>query len=119
MTITCRHGQLARSCERCADDCVIEELRARVVELERNHCKDCCCARSWEALGITAYTGMSIPEHIEELKQTAARVAELEQAIREAPHPYWCGSQGNGVSVLSERYCNCWKRDALEKGPCS
>jgi len=33
-----------------------------------NHCKDCCCARSWEALGITVYTGKSIPEHIVELQ---------------------------------------------------
>ena len=32
------------------------------------HCKDCCCARSWAALGITAYTGKSISEHIDDLK---------------------------------------------------
>jgi len=32
------------------------------------HCKDCCCARSWKALGITNYTGKSIPEHIEQLR---------------------------------------------------
>lgn len=35
---------------------------------EENHCRDCCCARSWKALGITKYTGLSIPEHIELLK---------------------------------------------------
>jgi hypothetical protein len=29
-----------------------------------NHCTDCCCAKSWTALGITEYTGKSIPEHI-------------------------------------------------------
>jgi len=33
-----------------------------------NHCRDCCCARSWKALGITKYTGLSIPEHIENLR---------------------------------------------------
>ena len=27
-----------------------------------NHCVDCCCARAWKALGITEYTGLSIPE---------------------------------------------------------
>jgi hypothetical protein len=31
------------------------------------HCYDCCCARSWKALGIDEYTGKSIPEHIEQL----------------------------------------------------
>lgn len=33
-----------------------------------HHCTDCCCAKSWQALGITEYTGKSIPEHIAELK---------------------------------------------------
>jgi predicted nucleic acid-binding Zn-ribbon protein len=39
------------------------------------HCVDCCCARSWRALGISEFTGRSIPEEIERLR---ARVAELE-----------------------------------------
>jgi hypothetical protein len=35
---------------------------------EKNtHCHDCCCAQSWIALGVTEYTGLSIPEHIEQL----------------------------------------------------
>ena len=34
-----------------------------------NHCVDCCCAQSWKALGITEYTGKSIPEHIKELRK--------------------------------------------------
>jgi hypothetical protein len=33
------------------------------------HCKDCCCARAWKALGVTEYTGLSIPEHIEMLRK--------------------------------------------------
>ena len=33
-----------------------------------DHCKDCCCAQAWEALGITEYTSKSIPEHIRELR---------------------------------------------------
>ena len=37
------------------------------VEMEKDsHCKDCCCAKSWEALGIKEFTGLSIPEHIKE-----------------------------------------------------
>ncbi len=36
---------------------------------EDSHCKDCCCAKSWEALCITEYTGKSIPEHIAELRE--------------------------------------------------
>ena len=33
------------------------------------HCKDCCCAKSWEALGIKEFTGLSIPEEIQKLKK--------------------------------------------------
>ena len=28
------------------------------------HCIDCCCDLAWKALGISKYTGKSIPEHI-------------------------------------------------------
>lgn len=45
---------------------------------EALHCKDCCCARSWKALGITEYTGKSIPEHIDSLR---ALNAQLEEAV--------------------------------------
>jgi hypothetical protein len=38
---------------------------------ETNHCVDCCCARSWKALGNPGYTGESIPEHIDKLKAQA------------------------------------------------
>ena len=37
-------------------------------DIQIKHCIDCCCAQSWEALGITEYTGKSIPEHIVELR---------------------------------------------------
>lgn len=45
---------------------------------DKEHCKDCCCARSWAALGITEYTGKSIPEHIKSLH---AELAELKADI--------------------------------------
>lgn len=31
----CKHGRLARSCDQCADEAEIAELRAKVAELER------------------------------------------------------------------------------------
>ncbi len=46
-------------------------------EVSDNHCKDCCCARCWEALGITKYTGKSIPEHIAELVATRDPVPDV------------------------------------------
>lgn len=43
---------------------------------EENHCRDCCCARSWEALGIVSYTGKSIPEHIDELRSALSKAVD-------------------------------------------
>ncbi len=43
---------------------------------EAHHCKWCCCARSWAALGVLDSKGMSIPEHIDELR---AKLAEAER----------------------------------------
>ena len=37
-----------------------------------NHCVDCCCARSWSALGVPEYDGKSIPEHITRLRDSEA-----------------------------------------------
>lgn len=44
-----------------------EALTFVISKLKDNHCKDCCCAKSWEALGIKEYTGKSIPEEIKKL----------------------------------------------------
>ena len=52
-----------------------------------DHCKDCCCARSWKALGIEEYTGKSIPEHITEREAvTAQLVAALIACKALLPH---------------------------------
>ena len=59
------------------------------------HCKDCCCARSWEALGITGYTGKSIPEEIASLRnqlvtseaacgRQAAQIVNLKKELQDA-----------------------------------
>ncbi len=50
--------------------------------MSNNHCKDCCCAQSWKALGITEYTGMSIPEHIERLTAEVEKLRRALQGIR-------------------------------------
>ena len=57
----------------CSESCARTRLLKLLAAAEMNdkpveHCKDCCCARSWSALGITGYTGKSIVEHITELK---------------------------------------------------
>ena len=40
------------------------------------HCKDCCCARSWEALGGQTIKSGSIVEHIEALKAERDQLKE-------------------------------------------
>lgn len=76
---------------------MVEEIeRLKEVEKERDeakkgHCKDCCCAQSWKALGITQYTGKSIPEHITDLRNklifecdSSDQLSQLRTAYREA-----------------------------------
>ncbi len=71
-----------------------------------NHCKDCCCARSWAALGVTEYTGKSIPEHIEEMR---ARIKLLERTLRFVHN---CSTVGkNGVCQ------GCTVSEALKPSP--
>jgi hypothetical protein len=62
---------------------------------DEEHCKDCCCARSWKALGITEYTGKSIPEHIEALR---ARVADYEDDYN---------AVANEQCAPDEKHCTC------------
>ena len=50
------------------EDChTIGLLTEENQRLKTGHCSDCCCARSWKALGVDKYDGKSIPEHIEQL----------------------------------------------------
>jgi hypothetical protein len=47
--------------------------------LKDTHCRDCCCAQSWLALGVYKYDGKSIPEHITALRsELAALQAEID-----------------------------------------
>ena len=69
-----------------------------------NHCKDCCCARSWEALGITAYTGRSIPEHIEALREENERLRALSEPVGEPVAWRWRWlDQENDWHVVANR----------------
>ena len=49
--------------------------------MEATHCHDCCCARSWKALGVDKYDGKSIPEHIEQLKTENQRLKEFARSV--------------------------------------
>ena len=59
---------------------IIESQQQQIAEMKDIHCKDCCCARSWDALGISAYTGKSIPEHITALRE---QIAALQRCVVE------------------------------------
>ena len=59
---------------------VCDDQDKEIKRLEDHHCEDCCCARSWEALGITEYTGRSIPE---EITRTREQIKRLEDALVE------------------------------------
>lgn len=72
------------------DSISIEKLKTEVdIILDRSsyeaasHCRDCCCARCWKALGITEYTGKGIEEHIADLKKELAYVKDIAYAQRE------------------------------------
>ncbi len=64
-------------------DFTIWEYRKEIKDLLdhalNNHCIDCCCQRSWEALGKKEYTGKSIPEEIEKIMLENERL-EIELA---------------------------------------
>jgi len=63
----------------------VEYVRAdEIARLQSGHCKDCCCARSWKALGITTYTGCSIPEEIESIRNRVASLTTVLDAARKA-----------------------------------
>ena len=64
-----------------------------------SHCRDCCCARSWNALHVTEYTGLSIPEHIEALRGILERYMFAYPAFRMKP----VGAPGSPIRIEAER----------------
>ena len=65
-----------RQCDKCDGTGKIPQ------HVAENHCWDCCCARSWKALGIEHTTGKSIPEHIEILSRKAALCGRMAGELR-------------------------------------
>jgi len=57
------------------------------IDNNNNHCRDCCCAKSWEALGVHEYSGKSIPEHIAELKKDRDRLLKQYSIFEEVSPP--------------------------------
>ena len=86
------HGlpELLESIGYADEENLIDKARAAMAAMppsarEANHCADCCCARCWKALGITKYSGKSIPEHITELVK-ALRACSVRFREYEASH---------------------------------
>ena len=81
-----------------------------------SHCVDCCCARSWDALGVTEYDGKSIPEHITALR---AEVAALRQTLVAAETWIHAVPHGDNCYVCNHyegdpgNQCNCGRESAL------
>lgn len=60
----------------------LAQMREERDRLKDGHCKDCCCARIWKALGVESYTGLSIWEHVEKMR-------EERDAARQAAQTHW------------------------------
>ena len=64
------------------EDChTIGLLTEENQRLKTGHCSDCCCARSWKALGVDKYDGKSIPEHIEQLHAENKLLKDFAQKV--------------------------------------
>ena len=55
----------------------MNDMGAEIERLRAGHCADCCCARSWKALGISEYTGKSIPEEITHLQELVIKNRDI------------------------------------------
>lgn len=74
------------------------------------HCKDCCCAHSWTALGVSEYTGRSIPEHIAALRADNQRLqqerdkaqARFENARTKLRRLFWQDGNEQTYKILAE-----------------
>jgi hypothetical protein len=53
----------------------------------------------------------------DETERLIARIAELEEVIRDAPHEHDCDIALAPIDYPTKRdYCNCWKSEALPNG---
>lgn len=91
------------------DEYVENKINKAIKALNTNHCIDCCCAKSWEALGKKDYTGKSIPEEIEKLvlESNANYIRGLKAGVR--LYAWW----KNGIQYVGT--CGTTLKHALEK----
>ena len=90
-----------------------DETAVKLLQMAINHCKDCCCARSWKALGISEFTGKDIPEHIVALKEelavarrdlvSIAAVEKAAEAFVMVDNPFYIYEPHIAVKRLFER----------------
>jgi hypothetical protein len=94
-------------------DFTIWEYRKEIKDLLdhalNNHCIDCCCQKSWEALGKKDYTGKSIPEEIEKLvlESNANYIRGLKAGVR--LYAWW----KDGIQYVGT--CGTTLKHALER----
>ena len=104
----------------------VAEKDARIAELElkynaavvqeKEHCKDCCCARSWKALGITQYTGKSIPEHIDALRTQLADAVGTLHRLHNATLVLLYNDSISNLKVAYHDAADCLKRLGVTGG---
>ena len=75
----------------------LEEQAEEIKQLKDHHCEDCCCARSWEALGITEYTGRSIPEEISRIREQMFKNRDIATDLQ-----YICDDQDKEIKRLED-----------------
>ena len=75
----------------------LEEQAEEIKQLKDHHCEDCCCARSWEALGITEYTGRSIPEEISRIREQMFKNRDIATDLQ-----YICDDQYKEIKRLED-----------------
>lgn len=79
-------------------------LAAERQKRDSEHCRDCCCARAWKALGVTEFTGKSIPEHIASLTEENERLrAEIkDRQDTEQSLTNWVYENGERIKTLED-----------------
>lgn len=83
---------------------LMNEQRDELTALKANHCRDCCCAQAWQALGVSEYDGKSIPEHITELREELAALKAINSSMADDV----CSMTGvyDELAALKRRRCD-------------